>query len=258
MGPSRGAQLTALRFTVIGSAGTHPSRDRVCSSYLVVAEGYRLLLDLGHGALHNLLKVLDPTELDAVLISHLHVDHFADLYGLNYALRFHPSGAARVAVYAPAGARDHIGQLLPDESLERLALDFHEAAAGDALRLGPFEVALHAANHPVETLAARISVDGTVVAYSGDTAPAAGVVDAARGADLFVCDSTWREGDRPLPDGVHCTGREAGAMAAEARVRTLLVTHVSPYHDPAAVAADAADVFDGDVRVATDLLEIAL
>ena len=248
-----------MRLTVIGSAGTHPSSDRVCSSYLVEHDGYRLLLDLGHGALHNLCKVVDVADIDAIVLSHLHVDHFADLYALNYALRFHPGGAVRrLPVYAPAGARAHIAQLLPAESVERWPFHFHEAAAGDVLELGPFDVELHAANHPVETLASRVRVDGRVVAYSGDTAPSEEVVEAARAADVFLCDCTWRERDRPLPDGVHCTGREAGTMAAEAGARHLVVTHVSPYHDAAEVAADAAEVFDGQVTIATDLLEISL
>lgn len=249
-----------LTLTVIGCAGTNPSRDRVCSSYLVAADGYRLLLDCGHGALHRLQSVVDVSELDAVLISHLHADHFADLYGLNYALRFHPDQPPPVPVYAPAGAREFIGQLLPEESLERMGttLDFRVAAAGDRLTLGPLTVELFRANHPIETLASRITAGRQVLAYTADTAPTDDLLPCARDADLLLADCTWSEAQRPLPEGVHCTGLEAGRLAAAADARRLLVTHVSPYNDPAAIAAEAAQAYSEEILVAADLQEITL
>src|SRR5690606_6965560 len=76
--------VMSLRLTIVGSAGTNPSAERVCSCYLVEADGFRLVLDLGHGALHRLQQVIDVAEIDALLLSHLHADHFADIYGLNY------------------------------------------------------------------------------------------------------------------------------------------------------------------------------
>jgi ribonuclease BN (tRNA processing enzyme) len=248
---------SSLRLVVLGSAGTYGSRERACSSYLVEADGYRLLLDCGNGSLSRLQHHWDVADLDAVLISHLHADHFVDLYSLYYALRFHPDGVQSVPVYAPTGAQGFVAQLLPPESAELLSAScqFRAAKAGDILELGPLRVRLFAAAHPIETLAVRVEHTSGVVAYSADSAPSPQITACARNADLFLCDSTWLERQRPLPEGVHMTGAEAGRTAAEADVGRLLVTHVFPRNDPAMVAEEAAGEFGGVVISAADLEE---
>ncbi|MDP8978583.1 MAG: MBL fold metallo-hydrolase [Actinomycetota bacterium] len=246
--------------TVLGSAGTHPGPGRACSSYLVEADGYRLLLDCGNGSLANLQRVADVADVDALVLSHLHPDHFADVYGLYYARRFHPSGESPVDVYAPAGAEAFVGQLLPAESRESFArlCRFHTAAAGATLELGPLEVMLFPARHPVEALASRVRHGDRVLAYSGDSADTPELVDCARDADVFLCDATWLADHGPHPDGVHMTGREAGDLAARAGAARLLVTHVYPVLDPVEVADEAAGAFGGQVLVAEDLLRVPL
>lgn len=244
--------------TVMGSSGTHAANGRAASSYLVEAAGTRLLLDCGNGSLANLTQRMDVADLDAVVISHLHVDHFADVYGLYYALRFYAGGPRSVPVYAPAGAEAHLRQLLPDDADFAQRCRFHEVAAGDTFTVGDVRVRLFASAHPVEGLASRLEVDGTVLAYSGDSGPQPDLVDCARDADLFVCDSTWLERDRPVREGVHMTGAEAGRHAQQAGAARLLVTHVWPTHDPAEVAAEAAQTFSGTIIVAEDHQELAL
>jgi ribonuclease BN (tRNA processing enzyme) len=249
-----------VRLTVLGSAGTHISRDRACSSYLVEAEGYRLLLDCGNGSLQRLQQRIDVADLDALLISHLHADHFTDLYSLYYALRFHPDEGRTLPVYAPPGAERFIGQLLPNESTRGFGdvCRFTESRAGDLLELGPFKVTLFAAAHPVETNAPRIECDGSVVAFSGDSGPSDQIVACARDADLLLCDSSWLERQRPLPPDLHMTGADAGRAAASAGAGLLVVTHVFPRNDPAEVAEEAAGAFGGPVSVAADLEEYRL
>jgi ribonuclease BN (tRNA processing enzyme) len=232
----------------------------MCSSYLVEADGYRLMLDCGNGSLSNLQRTCDVAEVDAIIISHMHPDHFADLYGFYYALRFHPDGPRGVPVYAPEGAMAFVAQLLPHEAHATLLefCQFQSAKAGDRMELGPFTVELFAANHPLETLASRVQRDGKVLAYSGDSAASDEMVACARDADLFVCDSTWLERERPLPPDIHMTGAEAGQTARRAGASRLLVTHVFPTNDPDEVAAEAGSAFDGGILVASDLLEVAL
>ena len=252
--------ISAPRLVVLGSAGTYASSERACSSYLIEADGYRLLLDCGNGSLSRLQHRCDVADLDAVLITHLHPDHFADLYGLYYALRFHPDGVRSVPVYAPADAQRFIAQLLPPESAELLSasLRFQTAKAGDTLELGPLRVRLFAAAHPIETLAPRIEHTGGIIAYSADSGPSPQIVACASRADLFLCDSTWLERQRPLPEDVHMTGAEAGRTAAQAAVGRLLVTHIFPRNDPGLVAEEAAREFRGPVLVAADLEEYPL
>lgn len=247
-----------LTLTVLGCSGTHPGPARACSSYLVECEGYRLLLDCGNGSLANLQQRVDVNAIDALLISHLHPDHFADLYGLYYARRFHADGPLPLPVYAPAGAGAFIGQLLDSSEEFRAVCRFTDAAAGDTLALGPLTVRLFASTHPVETLASRIEADGRVLSYSGDSGPASALVDCARDADLFLCDATWLESAGPYPEGVHMTGAQAGAHAAAADAAALMITHVYPTTDRHRVAAEAAGAYDGTVLVARDLEEHVL
>jgi ribonuclease BN (tRNA processing enzyme) len=254
------ADVSDVTVTVCGCAGTHVGPGRACSSYLVTAGGHRVVLDLGNGSLVNLQRVCDVADLDAVFLSHQHPDHFADLYSLYYALRFHPDGERRITGYAPAGTSEFIAQLLSTDSTEELRriVAFEPVAAGDEARVGPIRLRFFPARHPIETLGARVEVGDVVIAYSADSAPSAEVVDCARAADLFICDATWLERQRPLPDGVHMTGAEAGRTAAEAGVKRLLVSHVLPTIDPVEVAAEAATTFGGEVLVARDLQEIPL
>jgi ribonuclease BN (tRNA processing enzyme) len=249
-----------VRLTVLGSSGTHPGADRVCASHLVEHEGYRLLLDCGNGSLSNLLQLVDATAIDQVLLSHLHPDHFADLYGLYYALRFAPEGPARVPLAGPAGTPEFVTRILSNESVERFAerLPFTPVAAGQRLELGPFVVTLHAAAHPVEALAARVEAAGRVLAYSGDSGPTPALVECARDADLFLCDSTWAEADGPHPPDVHCTGAQAGRLAAQAGAARLWCTHVAPETQRGQVAAEAGEAFPGEVHVTDDLDSVIL
>lgn len=251
--------MSGASLTVLGSAGTHPGNGRACSSYLVEADGYRLLLDCGNGSLANLTRRIDVADLDAVIVSHLHPDHFVDLYGLHYALRFHPDGPRAVPVYAPPGAEALLTSLLGDsaESFVRHC-EVRSAVPGMRLELGPMEVTLFEAYHVLPTLASRVETPGGTVAFSGDSAATRQLVACARGADLFLCDSSWLEADGPHPEGVHMTGAEAGQLADAADAATLLVTHVFPNNDPEDVAAEARTRYDGTVIAADDLQEHAL
>jgi ribonuclease BN (tRNA processing enzyme) len=248
----------SLQLTVLGCSGTHPGPERMCSSYLVEADDYRLLLDCGNGSLSNLQRRCDVGDIDAIIISHLHPDHFADLYGLYYALRFHRGGPRSVPVYAPAGAWEFAAQLIDSADTFAQTCRFETATAGDVLDLGPLSVTLFAANHPVETLASRVEGGGRVLAYTGDSAPTENLQHAARDADLLLADATWLERERPLPIGVHMTGFEAGRTAAEAGAKRLAVTHVYPSNNPLDTAAEAASAYDGEIIVAADLLQIVL
>jgi ribonuclease BN (tRNA processing enzyme) len=250
----------AVMVTVLGSAGTHAGPGRACSSYLVESAGTRLLLDCGNGSLANLQRRCDVADLDALVLTHLHPDHFVDVYSLYYALRFHPRGAQGVAVYAPGGACAHLSQLLSPDSAPTFAsvLDFHEVAAGDEIAIGDAAVQLHAAAHPVETLACRVVVGDHTVAYTADSGYTRRLVPCARDADVLLCDATWLERQRPLPEGIHMTGAEAGRLATEAGARTLVLTHIIPTNDATETAAEAAGTFDGTVHIAHDLLELAL
>lgn len=241
-----------MRLTVIGCSGSLPRPDTAASCYLVEAAGFRLLLDLGSGAIGPLQRVLNLRGIDAVLLSHLHADHCLDLCGLYVALKYGPGAEAgqRLAVHGPAGSAERLAAAYGYPEGRELDEVFavHEVAAGD-WRLGPFTVSARRVEHPVEAYAYRLEHDGRVLAYSGDCAPCPGLDVVAAGADLALVEAGFEESP-DNPPGHHHTGREAGELAARARVGRLVVTHVPPWNDPEATAAAARAAFAGPVEAA--------
>ena len=239
-----------MRLTVLGCSGTYPGPDSPCSGYLVEHDGFRLVVDLGPGALGPLQRVIDLLEIDAVYVSHLHADHCTDLVGLSYARRYHPGGLpAPLAVYGPAGLAGRLCQVFEVAPPDRLrpVYDFHEVPVGTT-QIGPFTVTSLRMNHPVECHGLRIEAGGRTLAYSADTASTRRLDILAADADAFLCEASWP--DAPgRPPGLHLSGREAGEHAARAGARRLLLTHLMPWTDREAMAAEAAQAYDGPLEV---------
>jgi ribonuclease BN (tRNA processing enzyme) len=240
-----------VQLTVLGNAGTFPGASSPCSGYLVEHDGFRLVLDLGAGALGNLQRHCGLLDLDAIYISHLHADHCIDLVAYSYALRYHPDGLPPVLpVYGPAGtaARIRAAYEAPPEDGLLDVFDFREGA-GRVLQVGPFTVTAAVVNHPIECHGLRLEAGGRVLTYSADTGVSPVLVDLARDADLFLCEASWPSLPTPPPN-IHLTGREAGAQAAEAGAKRLLLTHLMPFHDPMAMLAEAKECYDGVLELA--------
>jgi ribonuclease BN (tRNA processing enzyme) len=232
--------------TVLGCAGTFPGPQSACSGYLVEHDGFRLVLDLGAGALGALQRHVDLLDVDAVYVSHLHADHCTDLVGMSYARRYHPGGTPPpLPVYGPAGLTDRLCAVFETPPPDRLrdVFDFREVPTGRHT-IGPFEVTTVRSNHPVECHAIRLEAGGRSLTYSGDTGECPELVELARGTDLFLCEASWTSSP-DNPPGIHLSGREAGEHAAAAGAARLLVTHLVAWADPDDVVAEARAAFDG-------------
>ena len=236
---------------MLGCAGTFPGPDSSCSGYLLEADGYRLVIDLGAGVLGQLQKHIGLLDVDAVYISHLHADHCIDLVAYSYARRYHPNGTPpALPVYGPAGTRQRIldsYEAPPENGLEDV-YDFREVAPG-ARQLGPFTVTAARVNHPVECHGLRLEAAGRSLAYSADTGESDVLVDLASGVDTFLCEASWASAQGQPPD-IHLSGRQAGEHAARADVGRLLLTHVVPWADPAVILAEASAAFRGPTELA--------
>lgn len=240
-----------MRVTVIGCSGSFPGPDSPASCYLVEAEEFTLLLDLGSGAMGSLQRYHNMFDIDAIYLSHLHPDHCLDLCPYWIARTYHPAGRRpRIPVYGPNGSADHLAAAYtPDPNVGmRETFDF-QPIAGPPRDVGPFRVTTALMNHPVEAYGLRIEHNGKVLAYSGDTGRSEELVELADGADLFLCEASFLEGTNP-PD-MHLTGREAGEHAVRAGVHTLVLTHLLQWNDPDRSLAEAKDSgFTGDVVLA--------
>jgi ribonuclease BN (tRNA processing enzyme) len=246
-----------MRVTVVGCSGSYPGPDSPASCYLIEAEHegrtWRLVLDMGNGALGELHRYVDPVLVDGVVLSHLHADHCLDLCGFYVLRRYHPSGhQPRIPVWGPADTAVRMAKAydLDEDPGMNEEFDFRSYGEED-VQLGPFTVTAVPVAHPVTAYSLRINCQGRVLVYSGDTGVCDGAVLAARGADLFLCEASFLEGEDNPPD-LHLTGAEAARIAARAGARRLVITHVPPWHDKQAVLTDARTVpYDGPVELAT-------
>jgi ribonuclease BN (tRNA processing enzyme) len=240
-----------MRLTVLGCAGSFPGPESACSAYLVEAEGFRLLLDFGSGSLSALQRYASLTAVDAILLTHLHCDHMLDACHYVVVRRYAPDGPYdAVPMYAPAGAPDRIAAAYSaDEGAVDDVFTFYGLQPG-TFPIGPFTVTVERVNHPVETYGVRLEHGGRVLTYSSDTAPCEALVRLAQGADLFLCEASYLDGEDNPPD-LHLTGGEAGDVATKAGVGRLVLTHlVSAWGSEATTHEAAAAAFNGPVEIA--------
>jgi ribonuclease BN (tRNA processing enzyme) len=244
-----------LELTILGSAGSHTWVGRMCSGYLVRHEGTHLLLDAGNGSTGNLQRLLPLRDLDAIAISHRHVDHCADLIGCFYNLRFDPEVERRMPLYAAPGVHEMLTGWMSADSAMAFddVYDHTEVADGSRATVGAMELTFAHSVHPTPAVSTRIEVPGATLVYSGDSAGGPDLVRIARDADLLLCEATWAGDVSDLPPGIHLTGREAGEVAREAGVQRLVLTHIAGGTDRDAVRAEAEETFGGPVDLAEDL-----
>jgi ribonuclease BN (tRNA processing enzyme) len=245
-----------VRLTVIGCSGSYPGPDSPASCYLIEAdhEGrtWRVLMDLGNGALGALHRYVDPLSIDAVLLSHLHADHCLDLCGYYVLRKYHPDGPQpRLPVYGPTGTAGRMARAydLPEDPGMTLEFDFRTWAPGEPARVGPFTVQPIRVEHPVEAYGLRVSADGALVAYTGDTAPCDQLDEVASGADLLLAEASFHH-EAVNPPGIHLTGTDCGELAKAAGVGRLLITHVPPWYDARDMLGAARAAWDGPAGLA--------
>jgi ribonuclease BN (tRNA processing enzyme) len=233
-----------LAVTVLGCSGTYAGPDNACSGYLVRGGGTAVLLDAGPGVLASLQRHLRPTNLDAVVVSHSHPDHWGDVPIMRNALHY-ILGHTGVPLYSTAETLDLLEGVfadgIGDAFVPEVITDGSEIAVGD-LRIRCSRTA-----HPPETLGLRVDFDGRSVAYSADTGPAWSLGELGSGIDLGICEATWLRADGYEVDDLHMTAEQAGRLAREDGVGELLVTHVPPPGSVELAVAEASDAYGAPV-----------
>lgn len=240
-----------MQLTILGCSGTFPGPAGPCSSYLLEADGFRLLLDVGNGSLGPLIARVGLQGVDAVLLSHLHGDHCLDLVAYSYARRYHPEAPLPILpVYGPKDTQKRLCGAFEDWPEDALCqvYDFRDLTPGRRA-IGPFSITMDRVSHPIEAFGFRISADDKTLTYSGDTGSSENLDKLAAGSDLFLCEASWHDSPRN-PLGVHMSGREAGETAKRASAQHLVLTHIVPWADPPALLEEAKSVFDGPITLA--------
>lgn len=253
---------------MLGKSPSWQDAGGACSGYLIETDGTKVLLDCGNGVFGKLRERVDYTEIDGVMLSHLHADHFLDLVPYSYALIYAPKqqpvpvhiwdgtdNPARPRLIAPPNAvetfRRVVGAWGSDDLVES-AFQIEEYAAGDEVSVGDVTAKFHPVPHFVETFAVRISSPGSGdVVYSADTRPGEEVIEAARDADLLIIEATL---PRPERTGVrgHLTPEEAGEHAKRAGAKRVVITHISDELGDEWAREEAQRGFGGVVELARE------
>ncbi len=238
--------------TILGSAGGAPSRSNPASGYLVRSGASSYWIDAGTGTFMELARHIDPGTLTAAVISHIHVDHSSDLYGLYGYLAFGPSGIVPVPVLAPVGAAEHLASFARagDEHVFHSVLDLSDAEPGSSVAIGDATISFGNAVHPVPAVVTRIDTPDGSIAYSGDTGPGSDLAEVAAGVDLLLCEATIAGVREAQTYPYHLTAAEAGRIATEAGVAKLVITHLAYGVDPDRAVSEAAEEFHGEIGLA--------
>ncbi len=258
-----------MRLTVLGKSPSWQDAGGACSGYLIEEGDTAVLVDCGNGVFAKLRERIDYVDVDAVVLSHLHADHFLDLvpyaYALTYAPRQQPVPVDRwpgtdcpacPVLHAPPGARELFRRVVGawgNEDLIEKAFELREYDPADEIEIGPIRISFQPVPHFTETFAMSISStngSGRIV-YGADCSPTDALAEFARDADLMLVEATLPRPERTGMRG-HLTAEEAGGHARGAAAKRLLLVHISDELNSDSAREEAAEAFGGPVEVARE------
>jgi len=251
---------------VLGKSPSWQDADGACSGYLAHGEQTCLLVDCGSGVFAQLRRVVDYVDVDAVVLSHMHADHFLDLIpyacALTYAPRQQPvpvagwpgtDSPARPRLIVPPGAGEElhaIGAAVGQPGLFHSAFELTEYATDETLEIGDLRVRFQPVPHFVPTNAIEVSgAGGGRFTYGADHRPTDALDEFAAGTDLLLLEATLPRPEREGPRG-HLTPGEAGEHAAACDAARLVLTHISDELDHEWALAEARRAYAGPVEIA--------
>jgi ribonuclease BN (tRNA processing enzyme) len=252
------------RVTIVGSGTSAPQPETPASGILVETESTGILIDCGQGVIRGIMPIRDPRELDAIVVGHLHADHYIDVVSLRYLLPWTGFTGRRLPILLPPGGLQRMAELASAIS-ERVGFfdhtfDVREYDPAGVVTIGDLELSFLAGRHYVPAWGCRLrDAAGRQIVVSGDTGPNPALVDEARGADLFVVEATLLEAGEDDPNRGHLTVDEAVAVGRDAEVRqTVLVHHRSQNHAAVLEAARVSEsVLAGRPGLVIDLDNVA-
>lgn len=232
-----------LRLTVLGCCGSYPGPGGACSGYLVRGQGATVWIDAGSGTMANLQRHAGLHDVDAVVLTHNHPDHWSDIEGFRVACAYVIERSG-VPVYAAPDLR----KLLYSDF--KAVLDWHEVDDGSAVSVNGLDVRFSRTDHGPPTLAVRVDGGGKSLVYTSDTGPGWPLSALGRGADLVLSEATFTAPYEGVSQ--HLSGRQAGLAARDADAGRLLITHFWPTLSADDMQGEAAESFGGPVEIARE------
>ncbi len=249
-----------MRLTVLGKSPSWQDAGGASSGYLIEDSDTRVLLDCGSGAFAKLRLHVDYERVDAVVISHMHADHFLDLIPYSYALTLSPrtreADQIRPRLFAPPGARATIRSVVGawgSELLVESAFELSEYDPDEHVVIGSLRFRFAEVPHFTRTFAVEVSsVDGGGrITYGADCGPGPELIEFARETDLLLVEATLEEADRNAQAG-HMTPAQAGEQGRRAGARRVVLTHISDELDSEWALSEGSDAFGGPLEIAQE------
>ena len=217
-----------LQLDVMGAGPAYSDRiGSTGAAYLIRAADTAVLLDLGQGSFPRLAATVEPSTLDAVVVSHLHPDHFIDLVALRHYLRWYFEVARQVRVIGPAGLEARLDALHDEPGFSRATLAIEPILEG-TIEIGQLRLESRRVTHTPDSHAFRIDRRdraGPGLVYSGDCGRADDLAPLIRVGDHLLCEVSFGAGPVP-PGAAHLDGHAVGALAARTQVGRVLLTHI--------------------------------
>ena len=248
-----------MEVVVIGASGTFPRAGGACNGYLVRHGKTNILIDMGTGVLSRLYEWLSPGDLDALIITHLHPDHFLDIYPYRYYLEFCARDKLPLQVFAPIGAADYIRRLFnePDPTKFGEVFSFSDLQEVEGKNIGGLTLTSHEVSHLKPTYGMTVEAEGRRIFYTSDTAFDESLVTIAHEVDLLLAETTLTMAQAGTPVA-HMTTTEVGRLARAARVDRLLLTHIWPHSDRQTLLEEVRAEFNGKIDLADEGLVISV
>jgi ribonuclease BN (tRNA processing enzyme) len=226
-----------LRLTVLGCSTAAPHPATPTAGYLVEWGSTAILLDCGQGVIRALQRLMDPHDLSAIVIGHMHADHYLDIVGLRYLYPWGERAPDPLPIHLPPGGRARLDSLSTAVS-ERdgffdAAFDAREYEPDGAFQIGDLRIRVVKGRHYVPAWGVVIDApDGSRLAYTGDTGPSASVEEGVRDADVLLVESALGLAAHDDPERGHLTPEEAIDLARRARARSAILVHYGPARKP--------------------------
>jgi ribonuclease BN (tRNA processing enzyme) len=245
---------SALLLDVIGAGPAYTDLEGATgAAYLVRHGATAVCLDLGQGAFTRLAGALEPSRLSAVLVSHLHPDHFIDLVPLRHYLRWEFAPSRRVRVIGPHDLDDRLDALHAQTGFTAEALDVEVLEPGTRT-VGSLVVAAARITHTADSYGFRVAVGhageagGVGLVYSGDCGRAEDLDALITPGDVLLSEVSFGPGP-VVPGAGHLDGPSVGRLAARTGVGRVLLTHLQMGFDPEATIDSVRDHYDGPVQL---------
>ncbi|MFO1445476.1 MBL fold metallo-hydrolase [Bacillus sp. Bva_UNVM-123] len=236
-----------MKLTVIGCWGGFPKVGEASSGYLLQHDGFNLLIDFGSGVLAQMQKLIQPEQIHAVILSHYHPDHIADIGVLQHArliLGYLGKEMECLSIYGH-----------DEDEYEFSKLTYKNITNGvtykpdKPLIIGPYTIQFLQTEHPVPCYAMKIEAGGKTLVYTADTSYKEAFIPFCRGVDLLLCECNFY-GNQDGKNAGHMTSYDAGTLAKKANVKNLMLTHLPQWGNFEDLKGEAAKIYHGPISLA--------